>query len=111
MNAATVVDFPSTRRRRNFTGSEDCRTCENSAWVVAAVEQRPIQRLEGGKTVVVGHHDEETLGPCPHCERGFRLEFGIGKTKDGAEYTNDNGGPWGREGFWRGRAIPGGLHA
>lgn len=97
--SATVVPFDRRRRRlRNYTGSEDCRACSDSALVVA--EHRP-----GGspnKPVQI-----EIYGPCPFCERGFRLEFGLGKDRNGGELTGP--GVWGEDGYWKGRELPPGL--
>jgi len=82
--SADVVQFPQQRRRvANVTAEEDCVACENDAWV----------EVDGGEA------------PCPCCERGFRLEFGIG-LKNGAEYERPEGGPWGKRGYWADRAIP-----
>jgi len=52
-----------------------------------------------------GSYDE--MGPCPYCESGLWLEFGIGRryderTKKLVEYRNPKP-PWGSNGYWRGR--------
>jgi hypothetical protein len=52
-----------------------CRYCDGFG-LVEVVEP------EGGYAAAVG--------PCPKCPKGRRLEF-------------SKGGPWGQEGFWRGR--------
>lgn len=87
---AEVVAFPEERRRvANVTGVESCRTCGDEAMVVV----------------------DDGAVPCPFCERGFGLEFGIGRDANGVEYERTDGGPWGKSGFWRGRPIPEGLRA
>lgn len=102
-----VLDFTATRRICNVTGDEYCDACADGAFVVAALETRPITRAgKGGSVAIVGEYQEETYGPCPRCERGYRLEFGLGRNADGSEYTNPKGGPWGKDGFWRGRDVP-----
>lgn len=51
----------------------------------------------------------EEMAPCPHCVKGYRIEFGFGVKKNQREevidawHQNPGGGPWGRDGFWRGR--------
>jgi hypothetical protein len=61
-------------RTANVTKKVPCRCCGYSGWAV---------RMNG---------DREEAVPCPFCERGFDVEFpGSGK------------GPWGEDGFWRGR--------
>ena len=43
--------------------------------------------------VAVGMNEYgEITGPCPSCDRGKRIEFPL-----------DSVGPWGEDGFWRGR--------
>jgi hypothetical protein len=82
--SAEVVQFPGQRRRvANVTAEERCPACENDAWV------------EG----------DDGAAPCPCCERGFRLEFGIGRMH-GAEFERPEGGPWGKQGYWANREIP-----
>jgi len=80
--------------------------CGDSGQVVVEVEQRPIVRIVSGRAVATGEtYDEELIGPCPRCEKGYRLEWGIGKRPDGSEYTSSNP-PWGSDGYWQGRPIP-----
>lgn len=88
--SAELVPFPQTRRRiANVTATELCATCANDAMVFV----------------------DDGTAPCPFCERGFRLEFGIGRDLHGGEYERPDGGPWGKDGYWSGREIPEGLRA
>lgn len=117
MNAA-VYQLPAQRARvANYTGSETCRRCLDDARIVVSVRREPVYRYTRKGSVVscwtladareqAGWAETEEMGPCPLCERGFRLEFGIGRNKDGSEYENPRGGPWGRDGYWRGREAP-----
>lgn len=111
---AAVVDLRARRvRHRNATGRENCRTCGNGALILVETEPRPVLRLvprEGDRPPIVAPtgstYAAELYGPCPFCERGFRVEFGVGSRHDGTEYTNPDGGPWGADGFWQGREVP-----
>jgi hypothetical protein len=76
----SVVDLVLPRIQ-NFTAKTRCPSCDDEAVVLVT----------------------EGAAPCPFCERGFRLEFGLG-VKNGEEYENPEGGPWGKAGFWRGRS-------
>jgi hypothetical protein len=75
-------------------GRSRCDHCDDSGVAIVGIEVR-------------GGVEYDVAGPCPLCQRGFRLEFGIGakRTADGTlvEYENPRGGPWGADGFWRGR--------
>ena len=95
-----------TPRHRNYMASERCPTCEDAGWVEVGTEPRP--RPDGGTW------HASIIGPCPNCEHGFRREFGLGARVVGSdlvEYEDPRGGPWGPEGYWRGREIPAGLGA
>lgn len=97
---AAVVPIGSRRRLANYTGSERCPACDNSAQVIDGTESRlhptrPAERVSF-----------DIVAPCPFCERGLRFEFGFGRTKEGREYENPDGGPWGKDGYWRGRKPP-----
>lgn len=111
---SVLVTVPETRPEPPRPGRLDnlgphprhqCAFCDNDGWVVyltraveetvaslqlkrAALRERrkPIQEPEG-------RFDE--MAPCPHCARGALIEFGAGETP----------GPWGRDGFWRGRST------
>lgn len=87
---AEVVPFPQHRRRvANVTADERCGACSDEALVFV---------------------DDDAAAPCPCCERGFRLEFGIGR-RDGVEYERPDGGLWGKRGYWADRDIPESLRA
>jgi hypothetical protein len=53
--------------------------------------------------------DFEQMGPCPRCQRGYRVEFGIGVDKHGNDVQAKRPA-WGKDGYWRGQpewsAIP-----
>lgn len=66
-------------RIANITGIERCKWCNQDGLV--ATGTRPE-----------GHGHLEMLGPCPHCEVGFRIEF---PTKSRPV--------WGQDGYWQGR--------
>lgn len=79
-----VLPFSAERRRlTNVTGTQTCSTCGDDGLCVVGTEPRPIGHGQSFQA--------ELVGPCPHCERGFAVEFG---------------GTWGSEGYWRGREIP-----
>lgn len=90
----SVTSIASRRRLQNLTGSENCPTCFDDGLCVVATEPQ----LTGSGALV----NVELMGPCPRCERGFRAEFGI----RGDESSDVRGGPWGPDGFWRGRPVP-----
>ncbi len=86
-----VVDLDSARARRripNLTGVESCTHCLDDGVVIVGTEtrSRPLP--------AAGTAEFEVAGPCPSCERGFRLEFGG---------SPESRPPWGDKGFWRGR--------
>lgn len=101
MSNAEIVEFPGRRRIANKTGSEHCPHCQDDAQLVVGTDS------------FYGH---EVNAPCPFCERGYRLEFGLGAEKvrkpDGSTewkpYTNPRP-PWGKDGYWQGRELPDGL--
>ena len=100
MSEATVVRPREVPLRvSNVTGSERCQACDDSALVCVGTESRRV-RLGDDRT-----YEADLFGPCPACEKGFRLEFGIG-TRDGKDYENPNP-PWGPQGYWRGQAERG----
>lgn len=49
--------------------------------------------------VLVGYNrlGTDEMGPCPYCEKGFAIEFP----------EKPRVGPWGIEGYWRGRSTTG----
>jgi hypothetical protein len=71
-------------RTRNITGRDHCRFCGDDAQVVVAIEKRRWKDTEASY---------EQMGPCPHCERGYRLEYGADS-------------PWKPDGYWQGRELP-----
>lgn len=77
------------REFKNYTQDVNCPHCVDYL-VVYMIQQPPYG---------------EEMAPCPYCERGYRLEFGYGKSRDGKEFRSANP-PWGAEGFWRGREVP-----
>ena len=87
------MDVLATQSRvKNLTGDGFCVECQNEVSVLVNL-RRP------GKALVQGKAREpqedtfyEEMGPCPYCELGFQLEF-----------PGKGHGPWGSEGFWRGR--------
>jgi hypothetical protein len=85
----TVIPLDPRRRLANVSGAESCPTCGDEGLCTVGTETR---RGLGGSSFEV-----DVVGPCPRCERGFAVEFGVGA---------QDVGPWGRQGFWRGRAIP-----
>ena len=84
---AAVIPFSGRRRVANLTGGEECATCRDDAIVTVGSERRAAGADRA--------YFVDVLGPCPNCERGLRLEF-----------PNDGAGPWGKDGYWRGREIP-----
>jgi hypothetical protein len=64
-------------RIANVTGGERCQRCDEEGLVVVGTEPR-----------AGASYEVEVMGPCPDCERGFRVE---------------HSGVWGADGFWRGR--------
>ena len=98
---------------------ERCRYCLDTGWVVVmlrdpvrAVVTYPDKETGGRKPVTIptaleraragaGDADEtqlryEEMGPCPMCQLGFLTEFPrVGE--------KEKTGPWGVEGFWKGR--------
>lgn len=56
-------------------GALDCTVCSDTGMVAVGVNEYG-----------------EITGPCPSCDRGKRIEFPL-----------DSVGPWGEDGFWRGR--------
>lgn len=113
-----------TDRTANHSSSSHCRFCCDSGWLAALTRRDPVRRTvreeyvdaEGVtrfRTVVkvVGETEPiEEMAPCPACEIGYRREFGLGRRREKqgdrevlVEYENPDGGPWGKEGYWRGR--------
>jgi hypothetical protein len=70
----------SGTRITNGTGTTHCPYCCDEGWVLVGFSR--------------GSADQ--MGPCPRCERGYAIEF----PKSGK-------GPWGSEGYWRGRSTSG----
>jgi hypothetical protein len=94
---APEQSMPTSKRRvANKTGEEECERCGDDGTVVASIEIRD----DGAE------HD--VAGPCPNCEKGYAVEFGIGRDRDGLELRAKKP-PWGPNGFWRGRVVPAGL--
>lgn len=78
----------------NRTEDAHCQWCCNDAVVPVAQETRRKLRWNGKHAVDTGEtYLEEVYGPCPACERGNDHEF----PSDG------KWGPWGRDGYWKGR--------
>lgn len=93
-------------RIQNYPDPEpSCRYCLDDGMVDVPTPKHP-----GG--------DGRAQAPCPHCARGFRIEFAIGVKRKrnysgqvGAVeddwWPNPQGGPWGKDGYWQGRDITG----
>lgn len=88
--------MPPEDRTPNWSEDSLCDWCLNTALVTVSGEVH-----EGG--------DGTAQAPCPYCERGWRVEYAIGVRKDSrdkvvdSEHGNPRGGPWGLDGYWRGR--------
>jgi hypothetical protein len=96
-------------RTQNYSGNDRCSRCGDDGQIVVSLRRFPRQLdLATNKLKPEGGLLEE-MGPCPDCERGFRLEWGIGVLKDKSQPPkvldrwDVRGGPWGPEGYWRGR--------
>jgi hypothetical protein len=88
-----LLQMPPRRRVANrTTADESCSVCADSGLVVVGTD------ADGA----------DQAGPCPLCERGYQVEHGLGRDRDGAEIQARRP-PWGPGGFWRGREIPEGL--
>lgn len=95
-----------------------CPDCGDEGMIVVALrnpEPSYAPSKERGKMVLIQPNTSskyEEMGPCPRCVIGFRVEFGIGVKKNSREeildawWVNPRGGPWGRDGYWRGRPYP-----
>lgn len=66
----------------------DCIVCRDSGQVEVGWETR-LTRFKNEARMV---REGEQMAPCPRCERGKSVEFPL-----------ESVGPWGPEGFWRGR--------
>jgi hypothetical protein len=66
----------------------ECIVCRDQGLVEIGWETRAVTFRGVTKAVRMG----EQLAPCPKCERGRRHEFPL-----------ESVGPWGSDGFWRGR--------
>lgn len=82
-----------TRRIDNYSGAAACPHCANSGIVCSAKRQQ----FKTTPDLV------EEMAPCPKCEKGGRMEFGLYKDKEGNEEQHKGGGPWGEQGYWRGK--------
>lgn len=108
--------LPYEARAHNSTGTEHCEWCVDEGLVVVAT--RPMTPSPPRNRVRPKHRAHlpaprstavEEMGPCPYCEVGFKIEFGVGtrRNRDGSLGEDVvRGGPWGPEGFWRGREVP-----
>lgn len=83
--------LPAELRTQNYSTAAHCGYCLNVGLVITGRYRSPAPE----------HPLHDGYGPCPFCERGFRLEFGLGRTTDGRELQADNP-PWGKDGFWQG---------
>ena len=73
-----LVKDEAERRREPESRETQCEVCDDDGMVTVG---RPL-----GST--------EEVAPCPACSRGKAIEFPLEKV-----------GPWGRDGFWRGRKF------
>ncbi len=98
-----------TDRIANLTRSETCGYCSDDGTAVVShrAPELAMVMVKGKLTKrepVAGEFYEE-YGPCPWCEKGYQIEFGIGHKLDARgqrqEYRNPHP-PW-RDGFWKGR--------
>lgn len=108
----SVVELSTRRGKRchNWTADEHCATCADVGTVDLVAERYARHTRPDGTQAWV---ESIVVGPCPFCEVGYRFEFGIVNvaTDDGkVDRVIPGGGPWGSDGFWRGR-DPGELLA
>src|SRR5207247_170349 len=92
-------------RTKNMSARETCDWCDETGFVIASIRQERSARLVDGEIIeqVVEH---EEMGPCPHCERGFAVEFPNAKRFEGSGRPAGIEPPWDREeGFWKGRST------
>jgi hypothetical protein len=68
----------------------ECDVCGDDGQVIVGKRRDRIRNLKTREMSVTDPIDE--YGPCPACARGRALEF-----------PEDSTGPWGPEGYWRGR--------
>ena len=90
--SAKVLPFDEARARRriaNKTGEERCERCGDEGMLIVGTEMRRDAAYD-------------VAGPCPFCEQGYAVEFGLGRDKEGNTIQAKRP-PWGAEGFWRGR--------
>jgi hypothetical protein len=82
-----------------------CPRCHNDGTIYVSSSTVVVQRPKEETSEYVYDAD----GPCPTCEKGYRIEFALSvkRNQNGVviddAYPNPAGGPWGRDGFWRGR--------
>jgi hypothetical protein len=101
----TALQLVTKQRTRNVSrkGKEQCDWCDETGFVVAGIRQARSVSLVDGETIERLVEYEE-VAPCPHCERGFAVEFPnaerIGQGKPGIRP------PWDMEkGFWQGHST------
>jgi hypothetical protein len=78
------------RRIANVTEEEHCEHCLDDGVITVGSELRNGVEFD-------------VAGPCARCEKGFRVEYGIGRNKDGTERRAKRP-PWGGAGYWRGKS-------
>ncbi len=85
---AEAAQVEQTVAQHPKTPDPDCRLCEDDGVLTAGYTV--VHNVRNG--VVTHSRGADQVVPCPKCARGKALEFPLEST-----------GPWGSEGFWRGR--------
>src|SRR6266542_2243681 len=96
--------LPAEARTQNVSAKNSCRWCGDEG--MAPVQVRPAhEHLRCGKHVFAAPANSgyEEFAPCPYCEKGFAVEFPTANPKSGRP---TDAGPWGKDGYWRGREQP-----
>lgn len=103
-------------RYANWDGNDRCCYCLDTGLVTVALRDptpatinragKPVQMMTALERAQAAGASEAGLryeeeGPCPMCQIGYRVEFPAP-----SERVPDPGpGPWGRDGYWRGRDV------
>lgn len=94
-------------RIKNWRAHGHCKRCENEGLIEGGSSTLLISRP--GRAPMT--YTYEGQAPCPSCAKGYRIEFAISvkRNREGVVldewYADPAGGPWGKDGFWRGRGI------
>lgn len=105
-----TVEVPADRVPNWPLGGPRCLHCDDDGQLVVLLRKPDPTFISGGKLIEPNVTERfEEMAPCPHCTKGFRVEFGIGVKKNtrdeiiDAWHPSPSGGPWGRDGYWKGR--------